>query len=424
VRYQTVRGTRDILPGEVEAWQRAETLARDVFRRYGFREIRTPIFEATELFARGVGGSTDIVRKEMYSFTAGDDAITLRPEMTASVVRAYIQHGLSRVAGAERLYYIGPMFRRERPQKGRQRQFHQIGVEVLRVRTIPTSTRDHRDGDVVPGRGRLDCGEASEAGERQAKASPFEDRRVVVNSVGDAACQASAFRERAPGLARGESPAGGRSRRRLARRERLCEDCQRRLVENPLRVFDCKVPPIASSSRRLPRCSTICATLPRRTSNPSAAPGRRWAFRTASTRARAGARLLRAHAHSRSSPTAGSDPRTRSWAGGATTGFVKELGGPGRPGFGWAAGRSSGSCCSSDSMPAPPRAEAPSWPAQWTDVYLAHVGERASALGAPLARDLRGHGLSVRFDPRGGKLGAQLGKAAKAGRALRPHPRR
>ena len=133
-RYQAIRGTHDILPEDVAAWQRLETAARVTFARYGFREIRTPLFEATELFTRSIGTSTDVVRKEMYTFLAGDESITLRPENTAPVVRAFVEHSLHRTIAQgfpERLYYVGPMFRYERPQKGRQRQFHQIDLEVL-----------------------------------------------------------------------------------------------------------------------------------------------------------------------------------------------------------------------------------------------------------------------------------------------------
>src|SRR5262245_44085088 len=133
-RYQALRGTKDILPDEVAAWRFLEERTHEVLARYGFREIRTPIFESTELFARSVGASTDIVRKEMYTFEAGDESVTLRPENTAPVVRAFVEHALHRTIASgfpERLYYLGPMFRHERPQKGRQRQFHQIGAEVL-----------------------------------------------------------------------------------------------------------------------------------------------------------------------------------------------------------------------------------------------------------------------------------------------------
>src|SRR5579871_6699749 len=129
---KAVRGTRDLLPPDTALWNFVEAAVRDVFRAYNYHEIRTPIFEETQLFARGVGEETDIVTKEMYTFTDRDDSsLTLRPENTASVIRAYIEHRLDQRPGVQKLYYIGPMFRRERPQKGRYRQFNQFGVEVF-----------------------------------------------------------------------------------------------------------------------------------------------------------------------------------------------------------------------------------------------------------------------------------------------------
>src|ERR1700676_4829794 len=132
MKFQAIKGIRDILPPESALWNRVEQTAREVFGTFGFAEIRLPIFEQTELFARSVGQETDIVSKEMYSFQDRDDSsISLRPEATASVVRAYIEHGMQMLPGNAKLYYMGPMFRRERPQKGRYRQFYQIGAEVL-----------------------------------------------------------------------------------------------------------------------------------------------------------------------------------------------------------------------------------------------------------------------------------------------------
>jgi histidyl-tRNA synthetase len=129
--FTTHTGMVDLLPGETEKWQYVESVVREVARRYHFKEIRTPILEPTEMIARGVGQLTDIVSKEMFAFDRGDDHYVLRPEGTASVCRAYIQHHLDQRGGAQRLFYIGPMFRAERPQKGRQRQFHQFGAEIL-----------------------------------------------------------------------------------------------------------------------------------------------------------------------------------------------------------------------------------------------------------------------------------------------------
>src|ERR1700679_532364 len=131
-QFRAIKGTRDILPPDSALWNWFERTAREVFESYGFGDIRLPIFEETDLFARSVGADTDIVGKEMYTFLDRDEAsISLRPEATASVVRAYIEHGMHTLPGDVKLYYMGPMFRRERPQKGRYRQFYQIGAEVL-----------------------------------------------------------------------------------------------------------------------------------------------------------------------------------------------------------------------------------------------------------------------------------------------------
>src|SRR5215813_13408301 len=129
---KAVRGTRDLLPPSTAAWNHVDAVARDVFRAYNYAEIRTPLFEETALFARGVGEDTDIVGKEMYTWEDRDgSSLTLRPEATASVMRAYIEHRLDQLPGVKKLYYMGPMFRRERPQKGRYRQFFQIGAEAI-----------------------------------------------------------------------------------------------------------------------------------------------------------------------------------------------------------------------------------------------------------------------------------------------------
>ena len=130
------RGTKDILPEEITTWQEIYKRASELFKNANCKEIRTPVFEATELFKRGVGDSTDIVNKEMYTFNVGgnETSITLRPENTAGVVRAFIEHGMDRLSPPVKLWYMGPMFRYERPQAGRQRQFHQIGVEIFGVK--------------------------------------------------------------------------------------------------------------------------------------------------------------------------------------------------------------------------------------------------------------------------------------------------
>ena len=211
-RYHAPRGTRDILPDEVDRWQFVERTAREIFERYGFRELRSPLLESTELFARTVGESTDIVRKEMYTFERGEESFSLRPENTAPVVRAFVEHSLYRTVSASfpgRYYYMGPMFRYERPQKARQRQFHQIGAEVL--------------GTLEP----VADAETLEMLWIFLNELGVSDRELILSSVGDPECRPR-FRE---SLVSWLKP----------RLEKLCGDCRRRYTENPLRVFDCKV---------------------------------------------------------------------------------------------------------------------------------------------------------------------------------------
>ncbi|MGH9720452.1 MAG: histidine--tRNA ligase [Bryobacteraceae bacterium] len=207
---RAVKGMRDLLPPSIEIWNHVEEVARRVFRAYNYHEIRTPILEETQLFARGVGEETDIVTKEMYTFEDRDgSSLTLRPENTAPVIRAYIEHRLDQQPGGQKLYYIGPMFRRERPQKGRYRQFFQIGAEAI------GSESPAVDAEVIEMVTEL----LSQAG-----VTGFQ---VLLNSVGCSNCRPK-FIERLREALAPVSPA-------------LCEDCRRRAAANPLRVLDCKV---------------------------------------------------------------------------------------------------------------------------------------------------------------------------------------
>jgi histidyl-tRNA synthetase len=231
---KAVRGTRDLLPPETALWNFVEAAVRDVFRAYNFHEIRTPIFESTELFARGVGEETDVVAKEMYTWEdrgrAQSDkgqSLTLRPENTASVVRAYIEHKLWD-RGLNKLYYIGPQFRRERPQKGRYRQFYQIGAEVIGPSSAGSES-PARDAEVL------------ELLATMLDRLGIRDWTLELNSVG-CANDRGAYNE---ALRKALEPVVGG----------MCEDCQRRAVTNPLRVFDCKVPADQPIIEKLPRIS-------------------------------------------------------------------------------------------------------------------------------------------------------------------------
>lgn len=206
---KVLKGTKDILPQEVNMWQFLEQKANQVFSKYGFKEIRTPIIEYTELFARGVGDTTDIVNKEMYTFEKSDRSITLRPENTAGVVRSYIENGMSRLPAPVKLWYHGPMFRYERPQAGRQRQFHQVGVEMFGVKQ-PTA-----DAEVIL------------MAVNYLKALGLNDLDVEINSLGCPKCRQE-FKDKLKAVLKPYF-------------NELCEDCQNRYEKNPLRLLDCKV---------------------------------------------------------------------------------------------------------------------------------------------------------------------------------------
>jgi histidyl-tRNA synthetase len=231
---KAVRGTRDLLPPETALWNFVEAAVRDVFRAYNFQEIRTPIFEETELFARGVGEETDVVSKEMYTWedraraaSEKGQSLTLRPENTAGVVRAYIEHKLWD-RGLNKLYYIGPQFRRERPQKGRYRQFYQIGAEIIGPASAGSES-PARDAEILEMLATL------------LDRLGIDGWTLHLNSVGCASCRPDYFRALQDAL-RDVAP-------------RMCADCQRRAVTNPLRVFDCKVPEDQPIINNLPTIS-------------------------------------------------------------------------------------------------------------------------------------------------------------------------
>jgi histidyl-tRNA synthetase len=214
---QLIRGFRDILPSDVPLWQRIERTAAGLFEAYGFAEIRIPIMEKTELFARSIGEATDIVEKEMYTFAVSqgakkkaDELLTLRPEATASIVRAYIQHKMYAGDPLHKFYMTGPMFRRERPQKGRYRQFYQIDAEIFGT--------DSAYADV------LLISMLTELLRRLG----VDDTTAHINSLGCPDCR-PAYRETLTAYIE-------------SRADALCEDCRRRKTRNPLRVLDCKVP--------------------------------------------------------------------------------------------------------------------------------------------------------------------------------------
>jgi histidyl-tRNA synthetase len=374
-KIQAVKGARDILPGEAGAWHRIEAAARDLFPRYGYREIRTPIFEETELFARSIGTETDIVSKEMYTFEdQGGVSLTLRPEATAGIVRAVIEHNLTANDPAPKLYAMGPMFRRERPQKGRYRQFHQVDVEAFGM------SRPSIDAEII------------EVSLAYLEACGLADRELVLNSVGDANCR----------------PAYVETLRAALRKEagRLCADCQRRTETNPLRVLDCKVPQDQPVIDALPRIGDhLCAEC-----RDHFAEVRR-ELDLLGIRYRLDHRLVRGldyYTRTTFEVTSGQLGAQNSVLGGGRyDGLVKELGGPDLTGIGFALGMER------LVMLLPAVADE-----RRCDVFVAPLVPDALDPALLLQRDLRRAGLRVLLDHEGRGLKSQMKKADKLGARL------
>ena len=367
-----VRGTRDILPGEVERWQRLEAVARDVCRRYGYHEIRTPVLERESLFAKGTGESTDIVQKEMYTFTdKGGERVTMRPEATPSIVRAFVEHALEQAMPMPRLYSLGPMFRYERPQKGRYRQFHQLDVEAFGV-TAPSL-----DSEVI------------EMAAQFVRALGIEDAELLINSVGCPTCR--------PGFSAALIDALG------DRVSELCGDCQRRATTNPLRIFDCKVAADQPMIDALPHSEDYLCDACREhfVAVKQSLDDFGLAYRVSH-------RLVR-----------GLDYYTRTTfeilgrgigaqnallGGGRYDHLVKQLGGPDRAGIGFAAGLER-------LVLAMPEAVATTGA---LDAFIVAIGDDARTPAQVLARDLRHAGLSVLIDHGARSAKAQMKKADRA----------
>lgn len=372
---RAVRGTRDILPPSSDLWNVVEQKARDVFRAYNYHEIRTPILEETVLFARGVGEETDIVTKEMYTFTDRDGtSLTLRPECTASVIRAAIEHRLDQAPGRLKLYYIGPMFRRERPQKGRYRQFYQIGAETI------GSESPAVDAEVI------------ELSVALLQAAGLSDFRLLLNSVGCAVCRPAYV---AVLRARLREVAGS-----------LCADCRRRSETNPLRVLDCKIeadqPIIDALPPILEHLCTACRT--HFEAVQSYLADREISFEVLP-------RLVRGldyYMRTTFEITHGALGAQNSVLGGGRyDGLAEALGSKVRlPGIGFSIGE--------DRLILSLEETASVQPPSGLELYIAPVGEQAFRKAAVLARELRSRGLQVEVGIEN-RLKRQLEQANKLG---------
>ena len=374
-KFGAVKGMRDLLPPETALWNHVEDLARRVFTAYGYAEIRTPLVEETQLFARSVGAETDIVAKEMYSFEERDGgSLSLRPEATASVVRAYIEHRLWEQPGLTKLYYQGPMFRRERPQKGRYRQFWQIGAEAI------GSESPAVDAEML----EMLCALLDRVG--------LKDYRLLLNSLGDAACRPRYLEELRGALA--------------AVKERLCSDCRRRADTNPLRVLDCKVPADQPIIEKLPRVADhLCDACRDHYERLQTQLRDRGIAFTLTPRM---VRGLDYYTRTTFEFVHGALGAQNSVLGGGRyDGLSEALGGPRAPGIGFSIGEDRLVFLLSESGVAAP--------AQPLDVYVAWLGEGAFAHAAALARDLRGRGHAAELQPEALKLCRALEIASKLG---------
>jgi histidyl-tRNA synthetase len=375
-KFQAIKGVRDLLPPETALWNRVEQTAHEVFATFGFGEIRLPIFEPTELFARAVGGETDIVSKEMYTFEDRDEtSVSLRPEATASVCRAYIEHGMQQLPQPVKLYYMGPMFRRERPQKGRYRQFYQIGAEVLGGTDAPAI-----DAEVIE------------------MVMTFFDKlelqglHLSVNSIGCREC-----RPKYVELLRAEL---------LKVKDKLGPDSQRRIETNPLRVLDSKLESEQKIIEKLPR---IGDHLCKGCAEHYAAVKRELDLRD--VKYRENWRLVRGldyYMRTTFEITAqGLGSQDAVCGGGRYDGLVELLGGLPTNGIGFAIGEDRLILSLQESGKAPV--------ALGRDVYIAWMGEKARATAVRAAKDLRKAGFSVELPPVEQKFGKALGQADKLG---------
>jgi histidyl-tRNA synthetase len=379
---RAVKGMRDILPPETALWEMIEEFARMTLRVYGYQEIRTPLVEPTELFARGVGRDTDIVSKEMYTWQDRDESsLTLRPEATASVIRAYIEHRLDLQPGVKKFYYMGPMFRRERPQKGRYRQFYQIGAEAI------GSESPVVDAELIEMLVEL------------LSHLHIAGYILLLNSVGDKQCRPKYLETLRIELAKV--------------RDQLCADCQRRSETNPLRVLDCKVPADQPIIEKLPTIlDCLCADCREHFDKLQGYLRDRNISYTLQPRLVRGLDYYTRTAFEFVHGALGA--QNSLLGGGRYDGLSEDLGGQPAPGIGFSIGEdrlvltmqraeSNAIAQSADYSSAP------------SPIYITWMGEDAYRRAAAFARAMRDIGNRVELTPSGTKLKKALETASKLG---------
>lgn len=373
MKTQALKGFKDILPDETPVWQQVEKTAREIFHRYGFAEFRVPILEKTELFIRSIGEATDIVEKEMYTFTDRNGAsVTMRPEATASVLRAYNEHGMQVRQPVQRFYTMGPMFRHERPQKGRLRQFHQMSVEVL------GSAHPRVDSELMAMAVQL-------LHELGLEAS------LEINSLGCQDCRPSFKQELLRYLEN--------------RQDRLCEDCRRRRTTNPLRVLDCKS---AHCQEQYQGAPSILDHLCKGCSDHFSQVRRD--LDLLGIVHSVNAKMVRGlDYYSRTTfelVTGKLGAQSAVGAGGRYDGLVRQLGGQDVPGIGFAVGMERLILLLGESgvhLAAP----------QGLDLFLVALGDNAATAAYRMAHGLRLAGLQVMMDHEGRSLKSQMKAADK-----------
>ncbi|MBF8266525.1 MAG: hisS [Dehalococcoidia bacterium] len=374
--YRAPRGTADVLPEEQGYWRYIEARARALGQRFGYQRLDTPVFEQTALFVRGVGQGTDIVEKEMYSFLdRGGDSMTLRPEGTAPVCRAYLEHGMHNQPQPVRLYYFSPAFRYERPQAGRFRQHHQFGVEAL--------------GDGDPS---VDA-EIVEMAWRLMEDLGLRDLTLLLNSIGDSECRPAYLEHLRAYYA--------------SRVERLCQDCRGRLERSPLRLLDCKQE----------ACQALAQEAPRSIDHLCHPCRDHWeelmkCLRRLDIPFRVEPRLVRGLDYYTRTVFEIQPPEERAQstlcAGGRYDGLIQELGGPPTPGIGFAAGMERMvSNVKGQGVPVPQE--------ESVRVVIAYLGDEAKGEALSLASQLRSKGIGAVLAPAGKSLRAQMRYANSLG---------
>lgn len=371
---QALKGTHDILPEEVYKWDYMEGVIRDVCARYGYKEIRTPIIEATELFQRGIGDTTDVVTKEMYTFTdRGNRSVTLRPENTASAVRAYLEHKMYGDQQVHKMFYIGSMFRYDRPQAGRYREFHQFGLEVLGA-SSPLA-----DAEVIA----MACEIFHRLG--------LKDLDLHLNSIGDKNCR-PAYRQKLIEFFEGK-------------KDQLCGDCRERLYKNPLRILDCKEEECKKASIGAPEITDyLCDDCHKKFEAVKHYLDGLGISYTVDPRLVRGLDYYTNTAFEIQYPPLGAQSAV--CGGGRYDGLVEEIGGPSTPGIGFAIGleRLLLALEMQNLIPAPKAQKR---------VYIAALGEDAVAEGFKIQEELRGLGVLTDMDLQGRSLKGQMKQAGK-----------